>query len=349
MEDRFNECWGHEIELLKWEDMLDFIESQIRRMSLKEVQNDIFLYRGCLSFHQLKPSIDRSDERLIQYGAFGRGVKHYAVDGNVLDVFGRNFLFIEALCQFYKKSVLAGHEFPFVSENIHNALIRSDKNDFFHTHDLMADPSAYGILALAQHHGLPTPLLDWTMDPWIALYFSTIQALKEIVDNPSSIHKKVGMSLWIASEPFFNQTVLPEVVTKDGVNYMAKYPYRVRVINPARHHNSNLHAQRGKFTTVELIDDSVVDFHKYLNLPPMEDFWGEMVAAAKAPTFGSFKEHAPGLTKATIDIQESTKIFRYLQNSGYSAEKIFPSLAGSLKALEEMHLCMRAEKSLENV
>lgn len=243
-----------------------------------------------------------------------------------------------------KKTVMAGHEFLHVSENIHKALIRSNKDIFIHTHDLLSDPSIYGVLALAQHYGLPTPLLDWTQDPWIALYFSCIQVIKKIIDDPSSIDKGEEMSIWIADEPFFNETVQPEIHQLNGRVYTASYPYRVHVINPIRFNNMNLHAQKGKFTVIECV--SANTYMRYLNLPAMEEFWHEMVRIAKNQEYGSHRERSIGLKKITVDIRESTKIFRYLQNSGYSADKIFPSFSGSLMALQEMHMCIRAEKFL---
>ena len=125
--------------------------------------------------------------------------------------------------------------------------MESDMLAEFQRRYLNTPSDGWGLLALAQHHGLPTRLLDWTRNPLVAMFFA--------VDKPS---KSKISAVWAYR---YNL-----VATKNLDPFTIK---KIHVFHPS-HVTVRITAQQGCFTvhpppfydmrTVQRTDEELVKF-----------------------------------------------------------------------------------------
>jgi len=177
------------------------------------------------------------------------------------------------------------------------------------------------LMALAQHYGLPTRLLDWSRSPFVAAYFAATDALGLQEEHGSQDDHRLSVwSCW--GVPLFAAR-LCDLSDPSGV--------RISLVTAPRAGNPNLHAQDGLFT---LCSQESYKPQGRVDRRPITELALEGVVTR------AFQDRLPEgfmltFREFTAPARAAGEILWLLAKEGVSAASLFPGYAGVARLLRE--------------
>jgi hypothetical protein len=231
---------------------------------------------------------------------------------------------LETLIAFIKAADRQGHLIPEDSQGFRTELkaLTEDLADLSTT-SMKEWPtsSLLSVLALAQHYSVPTRLLDWSLDPYVAAYFAAVNAAAQR-------NKRGKLAVWAVATSSFT---INEILVGDKAA-VAKLP--VQHVTAPWANNPNAKAQRAVFLAYRQFD---IDLQTGFEARSYDD----LLMNNLSPGFNE----VPHLFCLTLPKSEAPTLLRLLAVQGYDGATAFPGLDGASMSVRESTLWARGSVS----
>ena len=223
----------------------------------------------------------------------------------------------ELLIRFFYIADKRGLVLPEDSQRLRTFFARMD------IEDRRIDDEALSIMALSQHYGLPTRLLDWSLNPSIATFFAADDAYK----NRCKYKHESRLVVWAFYFPTF------------GTRLSEDSRCVISDVTAPRATNANLKAQQGVFTLVHekrnVLDEKTEEYI------PLDTLVDRLVDSARANPVTKLSPDDEGnpwlkakLGKFTLPISEAEYLLYLLAKQDITSSSIYPGYGSIVSDLE---------------
>jgi hypothetical protein len=214
-------------------------------------------------------------------------------------------------------------------------LKRAGRDDFARRLGSWPPPQLWQGLALAQHHGVATRLLDWSRLSTVAAYFAALGAAQAL--DLGTANERIAV--WACHENilYLSPWIEPEFRL-------------VHLVTAPRSGNPNLHAQHGVFTLTTprgMTNDSADnDPFKAISFDMVLQRTFEHCSSVEGNVFTMMVlEAGPPLRKLTLPVAQAPRLLEHLDALGVSATTLFPGFEGAARGALERQLVNRLKGS----
>ena len=175
----------------------------------------------------------------------------------------------------------------------------------------------HSVVALAQHFGIPTRFLDFTYDPYVAMYF----AVKDVLENKEKYLNSEDIAIYAINSSSMKELSFTDNFGIQEYGFLDKSKENRRlyqIIKAPASFNQNLRNQRGMF-----LGFFEKNFKKNMKFEPFSvEEYLEEVKASKSYKLVIRKKHA-------------SELLELLHSRFYSASTMFPGIEGCVKSIYE--------------
>jgi hypothetical protein len=269
--------------------------------------SELWLFRGQGQDYPLIPSAFRKNSKLSSLTK--RDIRHYK---------DRRLAERDILSRFFEIADRRGLMLPDDSQELRSKLeiLKSHRGEHFvgDLVDWQPDKMVLSLAALAQHYGIPTRLLDWTRQAFIAAFFAAEYAWdhKDELD-PSSL-----LVVWA----FY----FPEFGKHDEID---KNTDPLQVVTAPSATNPNLKAQQGVFTSL----NSHYTNEAEGNYLPMDQVL-EQIASGDRAEFYHKSIYDSMLRKFTLPVSEADTLLCYLAKLDITPSSVYPGFNSIIRDIK---------------